>query len=284
MGWNRKGRFGIHTGRTLRNHPRDRFYCSHGRISSKGRYEFAVVKELKFNDPTRRLLFDKNKVSKLGVDDGELSFDDGPVIYSMNKHKRWLLPDMVKQHVEQLYCDRISESEQYSRLKPCKKEKHQEQDVEVTAVERHAAYNIERSHPDCIGITSSLPGGSLNSPTHQKKPRKKHAFVGDLKSKSSSEDHVELRYEFLSPFPEKCWPLNRQLGSLPLNYRWHGDIRGTKSKKKCKGRRNKWNKRSDLEKDADENLSINDDDDDAEVSISYLLCIYNHYNQSSLQW
>lgn len=274
MGWNRKGRFGIHTGRTLRNNPTNRSYYTRGCVSSKNRHEFAVVKELKFSNHTRRLLFDKNRVSKLGLNDGELSFDDGPVIYSMNKHKRWLLPDMVKQHVEQLYCNRISECEEYSRSKPCKKEKNQLQDVGVTVVERHAAYNIERSHPDCTGITSSLPGSSLNSSTHQKKPRKKHAFVGDLKSKSGSEDDVELCYEFLSPFPEQCWPLNRQLGPLPLNYRWHGDVRGTKSKKKCKGRRNKWNRNSDLEKDPDENLSNDydaNDYHDYEVSISYLL-------------
>ena len=266
MGWNRKGKFGIHTGRTLRSHPTDRFYYTRGCASSKSRHEFAVVKELKFTNPIGRLSFDKKRVNKLGIKDGELSFDDGPIVYSMNKHKRWLLPDMVKQDVEQIYFERISESEPYSRSKPCKKEKGHVEDVGVTVVERHAAYNIERSHPDCSGITSSLPS-SLNSSAHQRKPRKKHAFVGDLKAKSGSENDVELCYEFLSPFPEKCWPSNRQLGSLTLNYRWHGDVRGTKSKNKCKGRRNKWNRHSHLEKDYDNDLS---NDYDTEVSISYL--------------
>lgn len=255
MGWNRKGKFGIHTGRTLRNHP------IQGYGGGKKCHEFAIVKELKFPDPTGRLSFDKNRVNKLGVNDGGL-VDDGHVIYSMNKHKRWLLPDMLKQDVEQLYWDAISDSEQHiSRsTKPCKKTHHEDNQVQklrVTVVERHAGNEMQRRHPDCIGVTSSFP--SLNSSKPLRKPRKKYAFVGDLKSNCGSKDDAELCYECLSPFPKKGWPINRQLRQL-YNY----NLNGNKSKKKCKGMRNKWHRRPNVEKYGG---SLSHDCDIKEVSI-----------------
>ncbi len=266
MGWNRKGKFGVHTGRTLRKNPTKNFYFS----SSSFCDEFAVVKELKFTDPRKRLSFDKNKVDKLGVNDGGLSLGDGHIVYSMNKHKRWLLPDMVKQDAEQIYWDAISESKRQSSspsrsMKPCKNTKNQDtqaQKLRLTVVERHAG-NIERSHPDCIGITSSW--SSVNSSKPHRKPRKKYAFVGDLKSRSSSEDDAidaELCYEFLSPFPKKCWPLNREVGRRTKRYNYC--YKGTKSKKKCKGWRNKCYRRPNVEKDDDSLLN-----DGYEVSICY---------------
>jgi hypothetical protein len=252
MGWNRKGKFGIHTGRTLRNFSNE---------NAKKCDEFAIVKELKFTDPVKHLSFDKNRVEQLGVDDGELPLapSDGRIVYSMNKRKRWLLPDMVKEDVEQLYWDAMSETEEQSRSnskpttsrkKPNKKRDNQEPKLQLTVVERHAGNNIERSRPDCIGVTSSCSGVNPSKP--HRKPRKTYAFVGDLKSRTGSEDEAfdaELCYEFLSPFPKKCWPLKRQFGR-----RYSYDFWGTKSKKKCKGRRNKWNVRPSVEMDGD-NLS-----------------------------
>ena len=245
MGWNRKGKFGIHTGRTLRNFPYE-----HGKKCD----EFAIVKELKFTDPARQLSFDKSRVDKLGVNDGELPMGDGHIVYSMNKHKRWLLPDIVKEDVEQLYWEAISMSEQQSRsnsgsTKSCEKPENQGNQVpklHVTVVERHAGSDIERNRPDCTGVMSSC--SALNSSILNRQPRKTYAFVGDLKSRTGSEDDAldaELCYEFLSPFPNKCWPPKRQFAKSSSCFS------GTKSKKKCKGRRNKWHRRPNLENDAD---------------------------------
>ena len=264
MGWNQRGKFGIRTGRTLRrNCPSWRYYYSRG-SSCSTIHEYAIVKEVKFNDPIGRPSLDKNSVNKLGIDDGRLSFDDSSIIYSMNKRKRWLLPDIVKRDVEQLYWEEISQSEQTTTqcsMRPCKKMKTEDsvrrktKVTKVTVVERHAGSNIERGHPDCVGVTSSSP--CLNSGKPQRKPRKTYAFVGDLKSKASSKDDVELCYEFLSPFSKQCWPTNRQLGGRKRKYFYANDLNGKKSSKKCKGRKNKWYMRPDLHID-DEILTKND--------------------------
>ena len=261
MGWNKQGKFGIHTGRTLRNHPSRKWYYFPGSCrANKKAHQFAVAKELKFADPVRQRSFDRNSVDKFGIDDGGLSAENGPIIYSMNKHKRWLLPELVKKDVEQLYWDEVAASKGYStHTQPCNEAKSEEiqgQNLRVTVIERYAGKNIERRHPDCIGITSSSPKVYPSKPT--KKPRKNYAFVGDLKSESSSKDDVELCYEFLSPFPDNCWPSNRQLGELCGRNSWMtSNIIGKKSKKKGKGR-NKRNRFPFVENDDEIALAPND--------------------------
>lgn len=200
-------------------------------------HQFAVVKDLKFTDPTKRLSFDQNEADKLCINDGGLSLDDGHIVYSMNKHKRWLLADIIKQEVEQIHCEAILGSEQHFRStkrcgKKARNDGHQEQTLRINVVERCANNNIQKRHPDCIGVTSSSPANT-NSLESRKKPRKKYAFVGDIKSKCGSYIAAELCYEFLEPFPDKRWPVNRDLGQLTDDY-IHGDSIRLNSKRKKK--------------------------------------------------
>jgi hypothetical protein len=82
-------------------------------------------------------------------------------------------------------------------------------------------------------VTSNVPHNSCGP---ERKPGKKYSHVGDLKSKVSGEE-LEVYYELLSPFPKGAWPSNRQFRYYRRNS--IDEVVGSKSKKKCKGKKNK---------------------------------------------
>ena len=202
--------------------------------------QFAVVKELQLEEQDNYIA--RNKV--------DFEFDDGipltdnslrrarpgrpdyprnPVIHSLNKHKRWLLPDLVKEGVEKQY-----ETENKEIADMAEKDRTESDKLRITVVERHASPYVGRGRGDCFGLTSNCP---TTKPTSVRKPTKAHAHVGDLISKRDSERDAELYYEFLSPYPENSWPGHHQVKCC-TGYEV-GEVVGSKSKKKSKGRRNK---------------------------------------------
>ena len=234
MGWSRKAKFNIHSGRTLRRRPSRKYSCRSYLDSDKTCQQFAVVKELQLEEQDNYIA--RNKV--------DFEFDDGipltgnsfrrarpgrpdypgnPVIHSLNKHKRWLLPDLVKEGVEKQY---ETENKEIAETESDK--------LRITVVERHASPYVGRGRGDCFGLTSNCP---TTKPTPVRKPTKAHAHVGDLISKRDSEHDAELYYEFLSPYPENSWPGHHQVKCY-TRYEV-GEVVGSKSKKKSKGRRNK---------------------------------------------
>ena len=240
MGWNETGKFGIHSGKTLRRYPTRKTTGIHGIMKGhvpKRENEFAVVKELRYErEPT----FGPKAVN-FAVDDGGLPLEKDSLIYSLNKRKRWLLPELLKEKVTGLFyeenTEQLLDGDKENKSKKAKKEREQNADAKlrVNVVERHVSAETTRFQPDCIGVTSNAP---YTKPNPERKPFKKHSHVGDLKPKASA-DEVEVYYEFLSPFPKATWPSNRQFRGS--NFRDSRDeVVGSKSKKKGKGNRNKW--------------------------------------------
>ena len=237
MGWSRKGKFGIHTGTTLRNWPARKCTPIIGKPNFCG--HFAVVKEL-VEEPDHQVSYNARNQVNIEFDDGipmsserphlYRGYPDFPVIHSLNKHKRWLLPDIVKERVISAYEAEINEARD-----PVSKEQTVSDKLRITVVERHTTpINEERRGPDCFSLSSNYPSSSS---TPLRKPTKSYAHVGDLKPNRSSERVPELYYEFLSPFPQKSWPYHQQVNFYG-NYDF-GRMVGSKSKKKSKGRRNK---------------------------------------------
>ena len=240
MGWNSTGKFGNHSGKTLRRYPTRK----HGGTSAhlqcgapKRRNEFAVVKELKYGNEARNV---DPKTVKLDFEDGGLPLEKEPLIYSLNKHKRWLLPELLKDNISELFHEESNEyaldaESRKSKAKKCKKERKLKKDnkLRVIVVERHSSGDALRYRPDCVGVTSNVP---LNSSDSERNPGKKYSHVGDLKSKLNDEE-IEVYYEFLSPFPKNEWPCNRQFRYYRRNS--IDEVFGSKSKKKGRGQKNK---------------------------------------------
>ena len=239
MGWNSKGKFGIHSGKTLRRYPtrkdggtNARFQYGPCGLPKRGN-EFAVIKELKYGN---RAQYVDPKSVDFDFEDGGLPLEKDSLIYSLNKHKRWLLPDLLKENVTELFHEENNDEILYSEAKnKSKKRKKQKADNElrVSVVERCSSGEAPRYRPDCIGVTSNVPHNSCGP---ERKPGKKYSHVGDLKSKVSGEE-LEVYYELLSPFPKGAWPSNRQFRYYRRNS--IDEVVGSKSKKKCKGKKNK---------------------------------------------
>lgn len=241
MGWNGTGKFGIHSGKTLRRYPTRKTTGVHGVMRGhvpKRENEFAVVKEVRYG---RVPNFGPQAVDFI-VDDGGLPLEKDSLIYSLNKRKRWLLPELLKEKVTELFYEedsnQILDGDKKNKRKKPKKEREQNADatkLRVNVVERHVSAETTRFQPDCTGVTSNAPS---TKPNPERKPFKKHSHVGDLKPKVSA-DEVEVYYEFLSPFPKATWPSKRQFRGTNLRD-LRDEVVGSKSKKKGKGNRNKW--------------------------------------------
>ena len=240
MGWNDMGKFGIHSGKTVRRYPTRKYTGFQGNGKGhlpKRESEFAVVKELRYAGAPNFV----PKAVDFPVDDGGLPLDRNSLIYSLNKRKRWLLPEMVKEKVSELFydenSDEILDSDKKNNIKRPKNERKQNTDskLRVNVVERHISIETTRFQPDCTGVTSSVPCAKSKP---ERKAFKKHSYVGDLKPKVGA-DEVEVYYEFLSPFPKAAWPSNRQYHANFLRDS-RDEVVGLKSKKKGKGHRNKW--------------------------------------------
>jgi hypothetical protein len=233
MGWNSTGKFGIHSGKTLRRYP-TRKYASGSLKRQNYAHEFAVVKELKLGNGVRNV---DPKTVELGLEDGGLPLEKDSPIYSLNKRKRWLLPELLKESVGELFHkendEKIPDSETKSKTKKSRKDRKADTKLRVSVVERHSSGDALRCRPDCIGVTSNAP---LNSSDPERKPVMKYSYVGDLKSEVS-DDEIEVYYEFLSPFPKGAWPSNRQFRYYRRNS--IDEVVGSKSKKKGKGKRSK---------------------------------------------
>ena len=264
MGWNETGKFGIHSGKTLRRYPTRK----NGDSKSQSRNEFAVVKELRCGKKVKNV-----DTAKLGLEfeDGGLPLEKHSLVYSLNKHKRWLLPEMLKENVNEMFHEENdNEKTDLGKKKKTKKPKKggkekADSKLHVSVVERHCSTSGKSwwYRPDCVGVTSNAP---LNPLEPERKPKKKYAHVGDLKSKVDDEE-MEIYYEFLAPHPKKVWLNNRYITCHERDS-FMGAEQRPKLKKKDKGKRKKGHGRS-----TNQNLEEVDDFgllDDSNHNVSFL--------------
>lgn len=235
MVWKERGKYGIHTGRTLRK-PSER-------ITSRDRgflIKAVVNSDVNVTDEDFRRYLKKAKVLD-GFDDEDVvqesryhrrwgsgrGFFSDSLLYSISKRKRWLLPAILKHRVSE---DCGSESE-------CK----------VVLVERVSenssswySQSSRLKNGDCIAV---LDGAELRKPK-----RRKFAHVGDLRKES---DEPEVFYEVTHTESATSWPSYVQ-------HDWREFRDQMKSRCKEKGKRNKrrlWGqyRKSELKKEAFEN-------------------------------
>ncbi|XP_033099803.1 uncharacterized protein LOC117103367 [Anneissia japonica] len=138
----KRGRFGRTTGATLRRIPTWR--------SSLTAQDVCVIQKKVDNEKKQEILAEFESQ----FEDGGLGSTDYPLFYSLNKCKRWELPNLLKDNI---MFDPVHETNEF----------------EVILVERSIGIPSSKS-PDCTGIHKSK--GEI----HSKQPRNKYAHVHDL--------------------------------------------------------------------------------------------------------
>ncbi|XP_077983287.1 uncharacterized protein LOC144438128 [Glandiceps talaboti] len=223
MGKNKTGRFGIHSANTIR---RTRSVSRHLKVTHNG--QFKIVKKVKHVESEierERIIQDfADQLDDGGLEasmiEGEKTslVEQNPIwasdlVYSMNKKKRWLLPDLLQR-------DLLFEHEDYGEI-----------DYRVVVVERETSeYCFGSKRPDCLSVTDSKSEKPYKAPK-----RNKYAYANDLLNKDrpskktrkkkelKAEDEVidteptleepELIYEVCYARPKDSFPLNK----LPRN-------------------------------------------------------------------
>ncbi|XP_078595605.1 uncharacterized protein LOC144872857 isoform X2 [Branchiostoma floridae x Branchiostoma japonicum] len=225
---NRKGKYGCHTGNTLRMgcvaRKKNKNYCA----------EFGIYVGLSGSaritaEEGQSILDDFSGF----VDDGEISqslsglqvqqrrpwqwrdmrFGSNEVFFSMNKHKRWELPALLKNSVLDL-------------------ERHEDSEYRVQVVEHElatAVTGVGRSKADVISVTDS------KREIPQKKSKRQHAFATDLIAKAkpkkqgrrvrrriiASQEEEEEEHDPIDDLPilryECCYPRNTEV------YPWYNE-------------------------------------------------------------
>lgn len=218
MVWKESGKYGIHTGRTLRK--------SSERISNRERgflIKTVANTDINFTDEdVKRCLkkfqvqdgFNNEDVAKHSRSTrhwgfgGRGGFSDNSVLFSIGKRKRWLVPTILREKIPDDF--------------------DSENDYKVVLVERVSVNGSSwycRSprlqHGDCTAV---LDGADLRKPK-----RRKFAHVGDLRKESNK---PEIFYEVNHTESLTSWPSY-------LQHDWRESRDGTKAKCKKKGKKNK---------------------------------------------
>ena len=218
MVWQEKGRYGIHTGRTLRK-------PSSERISSKDRgflIKTVLNTDINFSDQDVNRCLKKFQVAD-GFNDEDVvkesrnhrhwgfgggGFSENLVLYSVGKRKRWLVPSILSEKIPENY--------------------DSENDYKVVLVERVSVNESSwfcRSprlkHGDCKAV---LDGADVRKPK-----RRKFAHVGDLRNESNK---TEILYEVNHTESSTSWPSYVQ-------HDWREFRDQNKARCKEKGKKNK---------------------------------------------
>ena len=217
MVWQTKGRYGIHTGRTLRK--------PSNRISSKDRgflIKIVLNTAMNFSDQDVNRCLKKFQIAD-GFNDEEVveesrnhrhwgfgggGFSDNSILYSVGKRKRWLVPSILSEEIPEDY--------------------DSENDYKVVLVERVSGNDsswFSRSprlkHGDCKAV---LDGADVRKPK-----RRKFAHVGDLRNESNK---TEIMYEVNHTESSTSWPSYVQ-------HDWRESRDQKKARCKVKGKKNK---------------------------------------------
>ena len=233
MVWKENGKYGIHTGRTLRK--------PSGRICSRDRgflMKTVANTDINFTDQDFKRCLRKFPIQD-GFSDEEVveesrnnrhwgwgrgGFSDNSVLYSIAKRKRWLLPTILREKIPEDY--------------------DSENDYEVVLVERVSVNNSSwfcqsprLKHGDCSAV---LDGADLRKPK-----RRKFAHVGDLRNDAKK---TEIVYEVNHTESLTSWPSY-------LQHDWRESRDQNKARCKEKGKKNKrrmWGeyRKSELDKQA----------------------------------
>lgn len=217
MVWKESGKFGIHTGRTLRK--------SSG-SSNRGDRGFLIKNvtnpDINFTDEDIRRYLKKFQVQD-GLNDedvvkesrnsrhwhfGGRGFQDDLVLYSLGKRKRWLMSTVLREQIPEDY--------------------DSENDYKVVLVERasmnDSCYYFRSprlKRGDCSAV---LDGEEVRKPK-----RRKFAHVGDLRNDSNK---TEIFYEVNHTEPATSWPNY-------LQHDWRESRDRDKARCKQKGKKNK---------------------------------------------
>ena len=220
MVWKESGKFGIHTGRTLRKTPT-------AGSSNRGDRGFLIKNvtnpDTNFTDEDIRRYLKKFPI-KDGLNDedvvkesrnsrhwhfGGRGFQDDLVLYSLGKRKRWLASTVLREQIPKDY--------------------DSENDYKVVLVERVSMNNScyyfrspRLKHGDCCAV---VDGEEVRKPK-----RRKFAHVGDLRSSDSNK--TEIFYEINHTEPATSWPSY-------LQYDWRESRDQDKARCKQKGKKNK---------------------------------------------
>ena len=243
MVWKENGKFGIHTGRTLR-----KTSTSPGKADCGFLIKTVRNQNIHFTDEQVRGCLkkfqigdglDEDNVVKESRDDHQWRFGGGRgylddrVLYSLGKRKRWLVSMVLR--------DKIPE------------DFDAENDYKVILVERLSVQGSSWycSSPrlrrgDCRAV---LEGEEARKPK-----RRKFAHVGDLRGKSNDSSKTEIVYEVSQTEPSSCWP-----SYLQHDRDWREFRAENKARCKTKGVKNKtrlWGEFSkyDLNKTAHQTL------------------------------
>lgn len=236
MVWKERGKYGIHTGRTLRKPSKSVSLKDSGFL-----IKTIINTEINFSDQDARRCL-KNFQADDGFDDEDVvsesrhhrhwgfgggGWSDNSLLYSIGKRKRWLMPTVLR--------ERISENFD------------SDSDFKVVLVERVSVndsslfYQSPRlKHGDCSAVLDGLD--------FRRPKRRKFAHVGDLRKESGE---TEIFYEVNHTEPSTSWPSY-------LQHDWREARDQNKSRCKEKGRKNKrrlWGgyKKFELGKQACEN-------------------------------
>lgn len=218
MVWKESGKFGVHTGRTLRKTSWS---------SSLQRDRGFVIKNVtnpntNFTDEDIRRCLKKFQIQD-GLNDEDVvkesrnnrnwhfgggGFQDNSVLYSLGKRKRWLVPEVLREQIPEDYDG--------------------ENDYKVVLVERVSMNDSpfyfrspRLKRGDCSAV---LDGEEIRKPK-----RRKFAHVGDLRSNSNK---TEIFYEVNHTEPATSWPSY-------LQNDWRESRDQNKAKCKQKGKKNK---------------------------------------------
>ncbi|EDO47093.1 predicted protein [Nematostella vectensis] len=223
MGWNERGKYGIHHGRTLRYNERLPYF-----LGSNTPSEFLMKHsgdKRGFSDPKAASFLNE----AYGIDDGldivcglvvpNASFERiHPIpLYSLGKRKRWLLPELVKERMMESPNDNEDDSD--------------EEELGVCITERHVHF----SHSlDCNCLSVATGKGKRGNVF---KPKKTYSTKRDL-NRGGVGDRL-LCYEVCSATPSQSWPnyIERKFYK-----RWDMELGRNRDKASCKVRKNKGNR------------------------------------------
>ena len=252
MVWKESGKYGIHTGRTLRRKPFGRICAGDRGFLTKT----FVNSDINFTDQDFKRCLRKFSIQE-GFSDEEvvnesrlkhrhrgLGFgrgaSDNLVLYSIAKRKRWLLPTILREKIPEDY--------------------DSESDYKVVLVERASVQDSSNvfghcrsprlKHGDCSAV---LDGADFPEPK-----RRKFAHLGDLRNDSKK---TEIVYEVNHTESLTSWPSYlQQHWTRVLDWRPHWRESRDQGKAHCKEKGNKnkrrmWGeyRKSELDKQAREN-------------------------------
>jgi len=211
MGWQERGKRGVHCGRTVRRNS----------TFVPNRRQAGVILKYQENAGDYSSSVKNNLLQeRYDLTDG-LHMTHIPhrrntlLEFSLGKRKRWLLRDLVKERQiidEELYDNDEDEDEEF-------------EEIHVSFHERHIMSYSKRHLGDCVSYYSDHNG--------EKSPKGHYSFYTDLNHQLTSTKPPEVGYEICNPPTTGTWP---DFSEKQYRGERFWDLSGKKARCKCKGR------------------------------------------------